>query len=76
MTAIDELKPDEIEAAVALWEACDLTRPWNDPRADIRRAFEGATTVWEAGAAAWREVIALEKRIAEQAIELVEEDLR
>ena len=44
MTAIDELKPDEIEAAVALWEACDLTRPWNDPRADIRRAFEGATS--------------------------------
>jgi ribosomal protein S18 acetylase RimI-like enzyme len=44
VTAIDELKPDEIEAAVALWEACDLTRPWNDPRADIRRAFEGATS--------------------------------
>ena len=41
---IDELKPDEVEAAVALWEACDLTRPWNDPRADARRAFEGATS--------------------------------
>jgi ATP-binding cassette subfamily F protein 3 len=39
---------------------------------DHHRAFEGATTVWEAGAAAWREVIALEKRIAEQAIELGE----
>src|SRR5690348_1439907 len=37
---------------------------------DQHRAFEGATTVWEAGAAAWRDVIALEKRIAEQAIEL------
>ena len=44
MTAIEDLKPAEIEAAVALWEACDLTRPWNDPRADIRRAFEGATS--------------------------------
>jgi ribosomal protein S18 acetylase RimI-like enzyme len=44
VTGIDELRPDEIEAAVALWEACDLTRPWNDPRADIRRAFEGATS--------------------------------
>jgi ribosomal protein S18 acetylase RimI-like enzyme len=22
---------------VALWEACELTRPWNDPRADIAR---------------------------------------
>jgi ATP-binding cassette subfamily F protein 3 len=39
---------------------------------DQHRAFEGATTVWEAGAAAWREVITLEKRIAEQAIELGE----
>jgi ATP-binding cassette subfamily F protein 3 len=39
---------------------------------DQHRAFEGATTVWEAGAAAWRDVMALEKRIAEQAIELGE----
>ncbi len=39
---------------------------------DQHRAFEGATTVWEAGAAAWREVIDLEKRIAAQAIELGE----
>jgi ribosomal protein S18 acetylase RimI-like enzyme len=41
---IDELAPAEIEAAVALWEACDLTRPWNDPHADARRALEGATS--------------------------------
>jgi len=39
---------------------------------DQHRAFEGATTVWEAGAAAWRDVIALEKRIAQQAVELGE----
>ncbi|MBA3855130.1 MAG: ABC transporter ATP-binding protein, partial [Gemmatimonas sp.] len=39
---------------------------------DQHRAFEGATTVWEAGAAAWREVIALEKSIAEQAMQLGE----
>jgi len=37
---------------------------------DQHRAFEGATTVWQAGAAAWREVMLLEQRIAEQAIEL------
>jgi ribosomal protein S18 acetylase RimI-like enzyme len=24
-------------AVVALWERCGLTRPWNDPRKDIRR---------------------------------------
>jgi len=39
---------------------------------DQHRAFEGATTVWEAGAAAWRDVIALEQRIADQAIKLGE----
>ncbi|MCC6317295.1 MAG: ABC-F family ATP-binding cassette domain-containing protein [Gemmatimonadaceae bacterium] len=39
---------------------------------DQHRAFEGATTVWDAGAAAWREVIALEQRLAEQAIEMGE----
>lgn len=25
------------DAVVALWEACKLTRPWNDPRKDIAR---------------------------------------
>ncbi len=25
------------EAVIALWEQCGLTRPWNDPRKDIRR---------------------------------------
>lgn len=25
------------EAVIALWRACDLVRPWNDPRKDIRR---------------------------------------
>jgi ATP-binding cassette subfamily F protein 3 len=39
---------------------------------DQHRAFEGATTVWEAGAAAWRDVIALEQRIADQATRLGE----
>jgi len=34
---------------------------------DQHRAFEGATTVWQAGAAAWREVVALEERLAAQA---------
>jgi ribosomal protein S18 acetylase RimI-like enzyme len=25
------------DAVIALWEACELTRPWNDPRRDIAR---------------------------------------
>jgi ribosomal protein S18 acetylase RimI-like enzyme len=34
------------EAAVTgLWEACGLTRPWNDPARDFRLAVEGATSV-------------------------------
>lgn len=28
---------DDTEAVVALWDACELTRPWNDPRKDIAR---------------------------------------
>ncbi|MEH2512414.1 ribosomal protein S18 acetylase RimI-like enzyme [Nitrobacteraceae bacterium AZCC 1564] len=27
---------------VTLWERCELTRPWNDPRADLARARKGA----------------------------------
>lgn len=27
----------ETDEVVALWEACGLTRPWNDPRKDIAR---------------------------------------
>ena len=41
---VDALRADEIEAAVALWEACGLTRPWNDPRADARLALAGETS--------------------------------
>jgi ribosomal protein S18 acetylase RimI-like enzyme len=37
--AISALRPEEIETAVALWEECGLTRPWNDPRADIALAL-------------------------------------
>ncbi|MFJ4158488.1 GNAT family acetyltransferase [Microbacterium testaceum] len=28
---------DDEDAVVTLWEEAGLTRPWNDPRADIRR---------------------------------------
>ena len=30
-------EPSDEPAVIALWERCDLTRPWNDPRKDIRR---------------------------------------
>ncbi|MGW9114421.1 GNAT family acetyltransferase [Microbacterium sp. NPDC055683] len=36
--AIRPLQDRDVEAVVALWLAAGLTRPWNDPHADIRRA--------------------------------------
>ena len=30
--------------AVALWQECGLTRPWNDPYADFTRAVEGTSS--------------------------------
>mgnify|MGYP001146453112 CR=1 FL=1 len=34
---IREFRESDTEVVVALWEACNLTRPWNDPRKDIAR---------------------------------------
>lgn len=33
---------DDRETVVALWRACDLTRPWNDPDRDFLLAVSGA----------------------------------
>ncbi|MBN9613609.1 MAG: GNAT family acetyltransferase [Actinobacteria bacterium] len=29
--------PEDTDRVIELWQACGLTRPWNDPRADIAR---------------------------------------
>ena len=34
---IRAFREEDTEAVVALWEACEQTRPWNDPRKDIAR---------------------------------------
>lgn len=34
----------DAEAVVALWRACGLTRPWNDPDRDFGMAIGGATS--------------------------------
>jgi hypothetical protein len=39
--AIAPLDAGDVEAVVALWVRCGLTRPWNDPRADIALALRG-----------------------------------
>ncbi|MFJ3463229.1 GNAT family acetyltransferase [Achromobacter spanius] len=35
--AIRPFHPSDETALIALWQACGLTRPWNDPRKDIAR---------------------------------------
>ncbi|AMA59540.1 GNAT family acetyltransferase [Bradyrhizobium sp. CCGE-LA001] len=36
--AIDAIGDADVEDVVALWQRCGLTRPWNDPHADIALA--------------------------------------
>jgi ribosomal protein S18 acetylase RimI-like enzyme len=40
--AIAPLEDVDIDAVIALWQRCGLTRPWNDPRADIALARQGS----------------------------------
>lgn len=44
MTDIRSIREGEDEAVIALWTACGLTRPWNDPVADLTLAKGGATS--------------------------------
>ncbi|WP_017666602.1 GNAT family acetyltransferase [Sandarakinorhabdus sp. AAP62] len=41
---IAPLSVDAIPAAVSLWQAAGLTRPWNDPVADAKRALAGPSS--------------------------------
>jgi GNAT superfamily N-acetyltransferase len=36
--SIAPIEDTDVADVVALWRACDLTRPWNDPEADIALA--------------------------------------
>jgi ribosomal protein S18 acetylase RimI-like enzyme len=40
----EELVADDLLAVTALWGEVGLTRPWNDPASDFRRAVEGPTS--------------------------------
>lgn len=45
-----EVLPDHLHAAaIALWHEVGLTRPWNDPEADLRRSLDGAASTVLAG---------------------------
>jgi ribosomal protein S18 acetylase RimI-like enzyme len=37
MLHIRPFRPEDQDAVIALWQACGLTRPWNDPVKDIAR---------------------------------------
>ena len=39
----------DVAAVAALWQACELTRPWNDPTADIALARRGPNSAVLAG---------------------------
>jgi ribosomal protein S18 acetylase RimI-like enzyme len=41
---ISDLPAGHRDDAVALWHATGLTRPWNDPYADLTRALAGPTS--------------------------------
>ncbi len=41
---ISELAATDADAAVELWHATGLTRSWNDPHEDLRRALDGTTS--------------------------------
>ena len=40
--AIAPIVDADVADVVALWQACHLTRPWNDPAADIALAQQGS----------------------------------
>ena len=40
--AIAPIGDADIAAVIALWQRCGLTRPWNDPAADIALARKGS----------------------------------
>ncbi len=45
--AVREATAGDAAPVIALWHACELTRPWNDPQADFDRALAFAgSTIW------------------------------
>jgi ribosomal protein S18 acetylase RimI-like enzyme len=47
--SIAPIEDADIAALVALWQRCGLTRPWNDPAADIALARKGPNSAVLAG---------------------------
>ena len=47
--AVAPIEDADIASVVAIWQACGLTRPWNDPAADIALARRGPNSALLAG---------------------------
>jgi len=56
---IRSFRPEDEEAVVALWEQCDITRPWNDPHKDIARKVQVQGDLFLVGTTGDRIVAAL-----------------
>lgn len=39
--AVADIRDADVATVIALWQACGLTRPWNDPASDIALARRG-----------------------------------
>jgi ribosomal protein S18 acetylase RimI-like enzyme len=46
---IRSFQPTDEIAVIALWKACDLTRPWNDPHKDIARKLQVGADLFVVG---------------------------
>jgi ribosomal protein S18 acetylase RimI-like enzyme len=55
---IRRFETGDADAVVALWHACGLVRPWNDPRRDIARKLEVQRDLFLVGVDDDRRVIA------------------
>ncbi len=41
---VETAQSSDAASVIALWQACELTRPWNDSRMDFDRAIAGTTS--------------------------------
>ncbi|MGA2758087.1 MAG: GNAT family acetyltransferase [Solirubrobacteraceae bacterium] len=46
---IEVMSDERTDEAIALWQEAGLTRPWNDPAGDLRRALDGPASTVLAG---------------------------
>jgi ribosomal protein S18 acetylase RimI-like enzyme len=51
---VDECVEADVQSIVSLWQACGLTRPWNDPHKDIQFAMASETSTILVGKAEGR----------------------